>query len=277
MEEQVVEFHLNYNKNRNNPAELFHAMAEFIETYQDLGQVLSDAIESETRFAFELQEVTKGSILAKLALKVEKWTRPDPLLKSFTGEISLPCDVKSRTNAEIERLKTEINSQKISRIEPYISDLDIALAMDKWSEANKKLLPDEHLTICNEGENLSNVIPFDQSFRFTGDPKKMFSRDKGHHDGEEVVEIFKPCNKGNSQWEFVSIKTKRTYKAEILHKKWLEDYQNSKTRLGGQDYLRVHSKYDVITENGKDVIRNAKILEVIEVINCGGIQHEIPE
>ena len=105
----------------------------------------------------------------------------------------------------------------------------------------------------------------------------MFSSDKGCHDGVEVIEVFRPCNKGDSQWEVISVKTGRKYSAKILDKKWLEDYQNSIIRLGAQDYLRVHSRYDVVSWNGKDEIKNAEILEIKDVINSGGIQNEIPE
>jgi hypothetical protein len=277
MESTVIEFHLEYNPNRKNPSEIFHAMGLFISSYQQAGQLIAGSIESEVDFEFELKEVTNGCILAKLLLKAEQWTNPDSMIRGFTGEISLPEQVSSITNKEISRLKTEAPNHQNIRIEPYISNLDLALVMEQWSEANKNLLPDEHLKVCKEGNNLSTVVPFDPNFRFTGDPKKMFSRDKGFHNGEEIIEVFRPCNKGASKWDVISTKTGRKYRAEILDKKWLGDYQKSKTRLGGQDYLKVHSSYDVVTVNGLDEIKNAKIHEVIAVIDSGGTQNEIPE
>jgi len=277
MESTVVEFHLEYNPSRKKPAEVFHAMGLFISAYQQVGQLIAESIESEVDFEFELKEVTHGCILAKLLLKAEQWTRPDSLIRDFIGEISLPEQVHSVNNKEITRLKSEAPIHENKKLEPYISDLDLALVMEEWSEGNKMLLPDEHLKVCKEGDNLSNVIPFDPNFRFTGDPKKMFSSAKGHHDGDEIIEIFRPCNKGDSQWEVISVKTGRKYSAKILHKKWLEDYQNSKILLGAQDYLRVHSRYDVLLVNGNDEIKNAKIIEIKEVINSGGMQNEIPD
>jgi hypothetical protein len=277
MESTVIEFHLEYNPNRKNPSEVFHAMGLFISSYQQVGQIIAAAIESEINFELELKEVTHGCILAKLLLKAEKWTNPDSIIRDFTGEVSLPEQVKFITDKEISRLKAEAPKHPNKRLEPYISNLDLALVMEEWSEGNKKLLPDEHLKVCKEGDNLSTVVPFDPNFRFSGDPKNMFSREKGFHNGEEVIEVFRPCNKGDSKWEVRSIKTGIKYNATILDKKWLEDYQKSKTRLGGQDYLRVHSSYDVIIVNGKDEIKNAKIIEVKEIIVFGGTQNEIPE
>ncbi|ENQ8650557.1 hypothetical protein ACEQ8A_004247 [Vibrio fluvialis] len=278
MEATVLEFHLEYNPNRKNPAEVFHAMGDFISAYQEMGQIIAQAVDSEMNFDFELQEVTHGCILAKLLLKVEEWTRPDDLFRGFTGEMSLKEQVQDVTDNEKLRLKDEMAKRgRANRLDPYISDLDVALVAEKWSEGNKKLLPDEHLKVCNEGAELAEVIPFDPNFRFTGDVKKMFSNEKGRFDGEEIVEVSKICARGTSKWEVISTKTGKKYSAEITHREWLDEYQNSEVRLGGRDSLRVHAEYDVMVENGEDRIKNAKIKEIKEVIPYRGTQNELPE
>ncbi|MBF4338508.1 hypothetical protein, partial [Vibrio anguillarum] len=214
---------------------------------------------------------------AKLLLKVEEWTRPDSLFRELTGEMSQKEQVQHVTNNERDRLKNEMAKRgRSSRLDPYISDLDVALVAEKWSEGNKKLLPDEYLKVCNEGAKLAEVIPFDPNFRFTGNVKKMFSSDQGHFDGEEIVEVFKPCKKATSKWEVISTRTRKRYSAEITHKEWLGEYLNSEVRLGGSDYLRVHAEYDVVVEKGEERIKNAKIKEIKEVITYRGTQNEIP-
>lgn len=278
MEATILEFHLEYNPNRKNPAEVFHAMGDFIAAYQDMGQIIAQAVDSEMIFDIELQEVTHGCILAKLLLKVEEWTRPDDLFRELTGEMSQKEQVQEVTNSERARLKNEMAKRgRSSRLDPYISDLDVALVAEKWSEGNKKLLSDEYLKVCNEGAELAEVIPFDPDFRFTGNVKKMFSSDQGHFDGEEIVEVFKPCKKATSKWEVISTRSNKRYSAEISHKEWLDEYLNSEVRLGGSDYLRVHVEYDVVVENGEERIKNATIKEIKEVITYRGKQNEIPE
>lgn len=233
MEATVLEFHLEYNSNRKNPAEVFHAMGDFISAYQEMGQIIAQAVDSEMIFDVELQEVTHGCILAKLLLKVEEWTRPDSLFRELTGEMSQKEQVQHVTNNERDRLKNEMAIRgRSSHLDPYISDLDVALVAEKWSEGNKKLLPDEYLKVCNEGAKLAEVIPFDPNFRFTGNVKKMFSSDRGHFDGEEIVEVFKPCKKATSKSEVISTRTHKRYSAEITHKEWLDEYLNSEVRLG---------------------------------------------
>jgi hypothetical protein len=277
MEVTVLEFHLEFNPNRRNPAEVFHAMGNFISAYQEMGDIIARAADSEMTFDIELQEVAHGCILAKLLLKVEEWTRPDDLFRQLTGEMSQKEQVIEVTNRERTRLKNKMgNIGRSMRVEPYINDIEVALVAEKWSEGNKCLLPDENLKVCNEGDELSNVVPFDPSFRFTGDVKKMFSECLGQFVGEEIVEVNKPCKKDSSKWEVISTKTGITYSAEINDRRWLEDYQNSVIRLGGSDNLRVDVEYDVILEKGKRSIKNAKIKEVLEVIDCSGRQYELP-
>ncbi|PMH40134.1 hypothetical protein BCU68_16430 [Vibrio sp. 10N.286.49.B3] len=275
MEAKIIEFHLEYNPDRKNPADVFHAMGHFISAYQMLGSTISHAIGSEYGFDIELKEVTKGCILAKLALKAEELTRPDSMIRSFIGEVSSKNQVQEVTEKESNRLK---GTGRKLKIEPHVGDLDTALGMKEWSKGNEMLDPDEYLKVCKEGEDLNNVVPFSSSFRFTGNINKMFSKSKGHHDGEEVIEVFKPCNQGSSKWEVISRATGRQFSAEILDTKWLKEYQNSETRLGGKDYLRVHSEYDVVLINDKVNIQNAKIKEVIDIIECStGTQNEIQE
>ena len=168
MKATILEFHLEYNSNRKNPAEVFHAMGDFISAYQDMGQIIAQAVDSKMVFDVELQEVTHGCILAKLLLKVEEWTRPDSLFRELTGDMSKKEQVQHITNNERDRLKNDMAKRgRSSRLDPYISDLDVALVAEKWSEGNKKLLPDEYLKVCNEGAWLAEVVPFDPNFRFT--------------------------------------------------------------------------------------------------------------
>ncbi|MGK0273019.1 MAG: hypothetical protein ACI88H_003696 [Cocleimonas sp.] len=280
MEESILEFHLEYSPDRKNPAEIFHAMGDFISAYEQFGKIIAESVSSDLIFDVELKEVTHGCILAKLILRtIESFTRPDDLIRSLTGEISLLTEVQAVTQQERIRIKKELGSSipYSHRIDPTINDLDVALAMEKWSEGNSKLNKNEHLTICNEGEYNENVIPFDPKFRFAGDIKKMFSNFVCSHDGEEIIEVIRPCGSGNAQWEVKSVKSGRKFNAEITHKRWLDEYQNSEKRLGGSDYLRVHSQYDIINERGEHKIRNAKIIEVLQIIEHQGKQNELPE
>ncbi|WP_345874553.1 hypothetical protein [Shewanella algae] len=276
METKIIEFHLEYNPQRKNPAEVFHAMGNFISAYEKFGRIIAQSVGEDLDFEVELKEVTHGCILAKLMLKIEEWTRPDDLIRELTGEISQPEQVTLVATKEKRRISWEYR-KKYDReiIEPYISDIDIALAMEQWSEGTKLLNPDEYLMVCDDGDNLSNVVPFDPGFRFTGNIRKMYSNYKSSHDGEEIIDIFRPCCKGKSKWEVISRKTGKKFNAEITDKKWLEEYQKSEKRLGGSDSLRVHSKYDVVVINGEEQIKNAKIVEVKGIISGSGYQNEL--
>ena len=65
MEASILEFHLEYNPNRKNPAEVFHAMGHFIKAYEQFGKIIAQSGGSSLDFEVELQEVTHGCILAR--------------------------------------------------------------------------------------------------------------------------------------------------------------------------------------------------------------------
>lgn len=280
MNPRIIEFHLKYNPNRKNPAEVFHAMGNFISTYQEMGQLITQSIGYEADFELEMKEVVHGSILARLMIWVDEWTQPNSLLRELTGEFTEKEQVSEVLAREKERLIVEAticgHHNKV-RLEPYFDEREVAMTMDKWSEANKKLMPDEKLTISEEHEDRNNVVPFDPNFRFTGDLKQMYSSLKGRHDGPEVVRVFRPCNLGTAKWEFISEKTGKRYSAEITHKEWLEQYQNNEVNPAAKDSLLVHSEYDVVSIDGEDKIRNAQIKQVIDIIRYTGTQNELPE
>ncbi|WBA11190.1 hypothetical protein [Salinivibrio kushneri] len=278
MQTTVIEFHLEYNPDRKNPSEVFHTMGEFIDCYQKLGGILSEASNSSQGFSLELKEVTNGCILAKLGLVAEKHTRPDQLIESFKGNISKKEQVEEAAKSCEQRMEKEMHvEQGKIRITPHISRLDVALAMKDWSEINEKLEENERLWTSLEGDKDKKKFQFDPNYRFVGDVDEMFSTNVTRHSGEETVEIIKPCNQGESKWEVRSRATGCRYKAEITHLDWLKKYQTSKIRLGGKDDLRVISEYDVYHNGKKTKIKNAKIKKVIKVINYQEEDNEISE
>ena len=211
-----------------------------------------------------------------MVAKFEEWTNPENLIRELTGEISQAEQVAEITTKEKGRISKELYRQD-TRIEPYISDLDTARAMEEWSKGTAKLEANEHLKVCKNDQNLDNVIPFDPTFRFTGNLSKMYESFKARHDGEEIIELYSLQCKGDSKWDVKSRKTGKRYEAQITDYKWLSDYQRSKTRLGGNDCLRVHSAYDIVVVQGKEKIRNAVIVEVKEIITGTGFQNDLLE
>ncbi|WP_221885551.1 hypothetical protein [Vreelandella populi] len=58
---------LEYLENRINPAEVFEAMALYINAYKDFGQLLTNSVGLKLDFEFQLNDIEKNSILSKLS------------------------------------------------------------------------------------------------------------------------------------------------------------------------------------------------------------------
>jgi len=276
MNKKELEFHLQYNKGRKNGQDVFIAMGEYISAYEKFGQILTDAIGSEISFECTLEDVREGSIIGKFTILFDKLTCPDELISELTEEIGTVEQLTEITSKNENRMhQAMINTKEHSnKLPPSISQIDTAYAMQELSNANKRLKQGESMTI-SDVDSPSNVISFDTKFRFTGDISKMFANHVESYDGEDLLEVIKPCNKGHLTWQVKSVLTGFEYNAPIEHSQWLDKYQCGEAGFDPQDYLKVNSTYDVYLNKGQKKIKNARIIRVEEVVKNSGHQNEL--
>lgn len=277
MKEKILEFHLQYNKGRKNGQDVFIAMGEYISAYEQFGKILTDAIGSDISFECTLQGVREGSIIGKFKIIFDNLTCPDKLILDLTGEIGTVeqlTEVTEKNEERINKMMAESNEHQ-HKLPLSISKIDTAYAMQELSNANKRLETGESMSINDITSKTSNVIPFNTNFRFTGDLTKMFANHIESYNGEDLIEIIKPCNKGDLTWKVKSVITGFEYNALIKHSQWLDTYQHGEANCDPQDYLRVNSSYDVYINKEQKKIKNAQIIKVYEVVKNSGHQNEL--
>lgn len=279
MSQSFVEFHFEYNPNRRNAANVFFALGNYVSAYESFGKAIAEAVGNDLDFCIELSDVESGSIKLKILKFFDEITSPNDLIKDLTGDIGSLESLSEVTNKQNENLARKIKScnRLKDKVEPTLNELEIALAMEKWSDANRMLEQDEKITITDDigTEAESNVINIDTKFRLSKSPRDMFSNFIGKHDDKEVVDVIRPCFRGDLNWRFQNIKTKLIYNAPIKDSLWLEDFQSGKKKVDVKDSLLVHSTYELWKVKGKSTIKNAKIMKVLEIIECDGTQSEI--
>ncbi|MUL04342.1 hypothetical protein GNP89_19450 [Aliivibrio fischeri] len=276
MKNSSLEFHFEYNPHRKNVADILYAMGHYIEAYEAFGNAIANAIGHDLEFSIELEEITSGSIKLKFLKLFDLLTSPNDLMNDLTGSVNSYDELVTITDAHNEKLANKVNaSGKFKeRIEPTLCELDIALAMDKLSEANRMIEPDEKLTITEDLSIPDNVISIDTGFRLTKRPREMFSNYMGQHDGDEIVNVIRPCFKGHLKWRFQNTNTRLIYNAPIKHAKWLEEYQNGAQNIEVKDSLLVDSTYELWKVKGETCIKNARVNRVKDIIKCSGEQNE---
>ncbi|PLC55982.1 hypothetical protein [Photobacterium carnosum] len=280
-QESLLEFHFEYNQDRRNPSEVFHALGYFIEAYTYCGRILADAIDEELDFDIKLEQISDGSIRAFFKKCFIDLISPDQFLNDLQGEISTKEQIEHIAARETDRLKTKLSQDENNQskaISPQINSIDVALLLEKLSAATENLQHNEKISIGNGDPNLppTNVITFDPKFRYKGKTNEMFNKNFIRtHDGEEVIDVLKSYFRGDNMWQFENQNTKFQYNAVIEDKKWLNEFHNGTKLAQPTTSLRVHSCYEVWKINGQHKAKNAKIIKVIDTIEHKEKQHDL--
>ncbi|BBI59681.1 hypothetical protein HSBAA_09870 [Vreelandella sulfidaeris] len=246
---------LKYLENRNNPAEVFEAMALYINAYKDFGQLLTNSVGLKLDFQFQLNDIEKSSILSKLSALPNSI---DAMLeKAFYSSGNSLFQALKETNEtkseeQVESVAVSIESTLADNIkykiaDPYIDRQNLAYVLKGFSAANEKINPGESVIIMSshQPEQKCNL---NTSWRFTGNPKNMFRGSTECQAHRDKLSVKISVNEGNSVWSFRSHSLDRRFCARITHKEWLESYQNGLIQaIGPKDVIEADISYDIYT------------------------------
>lgn len=284
--ESELSIKLEYLQNRSNPSEVFEAMALYIDAYRDFGQLLTNSVGIQADFQFQLSDIEKSSILSKLSVVSALLDRNFKNAAFSSGsklfEKLLQLD-ETEEESEVESIAVELEEAFASKFkgklaDPYIDRKNLAYVLSKFSSANQKTASGENVYVIS-GEDKQEVSPINTSWRFTGDPKKMFAGKTKSHEIKDKLYVPVTVNEGNSIWTFKSISLDKKFTGRIIHKDWLEQYQNGLVQpIGPKDVVEADLSYDIYTPpkgKGKPQIRNAKLKRVIKIHRNSVHQYEL--
>jgi len=282
--QETLRIKIDFARERRRPAEIFQAMSGYIEAYQALGQVIAVSVGAADDFELRLENVETGSIASLLKSvpgRVRTWVE-DAVFDAgakLAGELS-EVDSTS-TEEEVDLLATKLEAQ-LSKLnlgqtaDPMIDRKALAIALSKFSEANKRLLPEESATATLvEAQSVTSI---NTHWRFNANPKDMFLGVKDSHVGVDKLYVRAPVNIGKGAWSMLSVSTGSRYNANIFDLAWLEGYQDGLIRpIGPKDVMEAEVAYEIYTPpagKGKPFISSAKIKRVIDIHRDVGLQHE---
>ncbi len=276
---------IDFLKNRNNPSEVFQAMALYINGYKDLGQLITNALDQECDFELILDDIAISSVIGKLSILKEKLlgaVANTVIDSSFRLFDDLVEHTESESDIELLALKLEskLYENSESQLDPYVDRKNLATVLSKLSEANSKLLPNEHVEFTSALNN-GNVATLNSRWRFTGNPKAMFlgASESYAITDKLYVKIAVNEGEGHSVWTFKSPIMERSFSARIVNNEWLERYQQGLILpIGPKDMIDADITYDIYktpSGKGQTEIRNAKIIKINSIIRSHGYQHEL--
>jgi hypothetical protein len=281
---ETLKIKIDFAEKRQRPAEVFQAMSGYIEAYQALGQVLVNALGDPEDFALQLECVEAGSVASFIKAvpgRLKEWMSSAIIESGFTLADTLSGVESTATEGEVDAIASVLENELTKTdnphmIHPKIDRKELAFALQKFSEANKKLLPDE--TVLTSLADTENVTPINTHWRFNANPKNMFLGITTSFNGTDRLYVRAPVNIGKGAWSMVSVTTGSRYNANIIDAKWLDDYQNGLVRaIGPKDVMEAEVSFQLYTPppgQGKPYISNAKIVKIIDIHRNVGLQHE---
>lgn len=267
---------LDYLDSRNNPSEVFEAMALYIDAYEDLGKLLTKSMGKTTSFGFQLNGVESGSIISLLKAapgKVETYVE-EAFYNSGIKLFQDLTDEETETEEQVEDIALGLEDALIDNMPdqiapPHVDRQQLAFVLNEFSIANQKMQDGEEV-ILSSGEKKDHQCSINLGWRFTGEPKEMFLGKTEHYEAEDQLYVRISVNEGGSAWSFRSTTLKQVFGGHIIDKKWIEKYQTGLIApIGPKDLVDAKISYDIYTPpKGKGVakIRNVKILNISNIL-----------
>ena len=177
---ETLKIKIDFAEKRQRPAEVFQAMSGYIEAYQALGQVLVNALGDPEDFELQLECIEAGSVASFIKAvpgRFKEWMSSAIIESGFRLADTLSGVESTATEGEVDAIASVLESELTKSdtphmIHPKIDRKELAFALQKFSEANKKLQPGE--TVLTSLADTENVTPINTHWRFTANPKNMF-------------------------------------------------------------------------------------------------------
>lgn len=279
---------LKYLDDRQNPAEIFEAMAQYINAYRDFGQLLSGSVGLKIDFEFQLNDIEKGSILSKLS---ELSGKIDQVFEAafYNSGIELFDELTNvdttESEEQVEELAAELETSLVENLpqqmaDPHIDRQGLATVLDRFSTANQKMKKGESV-ILKSGDENGQKCEINTDWRFNGNPKEMFLGETEFKEFEDKLYVKVSVNEGHAVWKFRSLTLEKTFSARIINKDWLERYQDGLIPpIGPKDIIEANISLDLYTPpkgKGQPQIRNAKVISIINITRYSGHQYELTD
>jgi hypothetical protein len=266
-----LELKYEYLPNRPNPAAVFDTMARYVKGYNELGDLLADAVGERDAFTFQLVGVQSGSIIGKFGA-AKNCIQSVIVEAIFNSGVRLHEQLtfteETSTREQVEKLAKTVEGYLANSviISPHIDRKKFAEVLQSFSSANENVYNGESLEVKSGSGVTEARSRINTAWRFTGDPKEMFANKTEHFEGELKLTVKVQVNQGGQVWTFTSVKNGNTFSAKIMNERWLEDYQEVKIApISAKDVITAIVKYDIYDSHSGKEIKNAKILDVLSI------------
>ncbi|MBC5864636.1 hypothetical protein [Flavobacterium turcicum] len=275
------EIKLEFNKNTENPSRLFYSFAEMIDSVNKLDIVIARTINSSISSKIILDDIEKGSILAKLWNELVisedgKIDNPAPqenvknyLENSRRAAINFVSNNKSSVE-DLGKLGSEIaeiaETNKVKETFNYAEPnlIELAKSINEIKNSTDDLNGNEGFILTNSDEKPSEIMKSGGEKIDIEAVEKFLTKEELVNNYEAFYKIKKPDFLGDSQWDFKH--GTKSIKVKILHQEWLDQFHKGENVVLPGDSLKVKIKQtNKYNQNGYLISEKIEIIEVLEI------------
>lgn len=272
---------LEFDKNTENPSRLFYSFAEMIDSVNSLDIVIAKTINSTITSKIILDDVEKGSIIAKLwnELVISEEGKIDDLepqenLKDYledSRKAAIDFVSQNKSSVEdLEKLSIEIaeiaEKKKVAESFNYAEPnlIDLAKSINEIKNSTNDLHQNEGFILTNSDENPSAIMRNGSEKIDIESVEKFLTKEELVNNYETFYKIKKPDFLGDSQWDFKH--GNKSIKVKILHQEWLDQFHKGEIVVLPGDSLKVKIKQtNKYNQNGYLISEKIEIIEVLEI------------
>lgn len=287
----AIAIKFDYNNDRKDPEEILNILTGYVRFYKSIGVISLSSINEKESAHFDLVGLKTGSAIAIIRCISEKF---NDLIFNAASELADDLHEKPEVSErkDLDEIASNL-SESIAKdenhplkIEPHIDIEHLGKVLFDYSILNSKLHAGERSFISKGPMNddvFSDYKELSTKFTFVGSVEDVLSLDIKHHRRVSKFYVNVTVNKGATVWKLEELDTKNTFSAKIMDNDWLQEYQSGLIGpIGPKDVMVALVEYDealatVNSRTKKKNFKNAKILEVVKIINVGGQQGDIFE
>ncbi|MCC4796969.1 hypothetical protein BCT30_08005 [Enterovibrio norvegicus] len=272
MDNRQLGIKIDYSREKENPARVFHAMGELLDGINEIQQAVIDASGLELRLSSKLSRTIEGSVVAVQNNSVTSPSGKVIETGNFLSRIQtkiinfLGSPAEHSSKEPLQKLASEMikdvhetfqdNEHVLEGLNiHHIDDYRVSKGVEKTLNAiNKKLTDQDKVYMGLGADSSSPSVRIGDGVKLKVSVEDMYKSSREFPHKKLALQIANAAFSGDI-WRFswlCKVSGRKEFSAKISHTEWLEKWLNRQVHILPGDGLRVDLKV-LMGENGKRI------------------------
>lgn len=269
---------INFDKNEKAPERVFHAMALYIEGFNELQYAFIKGYSADIAITSSLEVMRGETCIADITHTIKDTTLEVEVPELFdgiyrgilremasVGVVDSAGDIKGFTE-NVHRIAAEtVPEYTLSSNYGGANPLLVADALHKIHKAKRYISDKDSVQL---GDPSDAFIALSVDFSCPRNGENIFSYIESKQAKEQVLIVRRPSFVAGGKWEFDNPNTSKSVAAIMSDSEWLVNWHHNNVQITPGDALLVDVEYTVKTNLVKQAIRSVdtEITKVVRII-----------